>query len=99
MSVSVESKVIQTEQGMTLSGDFIFANIAAIEEQSNHYLDNNSDNSSIIFDCKDIQRLDSAGIALLVSWKRQYKDCRFQALPQQAQALIEAYHLKPLLDN
>jgi len=102
MLTTIQSQVRKTEHGISLSGDFVFSNIVELKEQCDRYLEQNN-SSMLLFDCSEIQRLDSAGIALLVSWKRQSKnakkDCRFEALPNQAQALIEAYHLQSLLDD
>ena len=101
----VESKIIKTEQGMAVSGELVFANVSNLLGQGNKHLkqynNQSQDNSSFVIDCTAMERIDSAGIALLLEWQRQFssknKNCRFQSLSQQAQALIEAYRLQSLI--
>lgn len=105
MTASIASKAIQTEQGMSLSGDLVFSSVADLLEQGNtklkQYLSQNPSSSSFVIDCKEMERIDSAGIALLLEWQRQCKNaeknCRFEGLSNQAQALIEAYRLQSLI--
>jgi len=105
MTSSVTSKVIESEQGMTLSGALVFTSVADLLGQGNkhlkQYLELNPNDSSFVIDCKAMERIDSAGIALLIEWQRQCtndnKTCRFEGLAKQAQALIEAYRLESLI--
>lgn len=101
MGTSTAINVIKSELGIALSGALVFANVADFLEQGNRLLKQHSDASVCVIDCKAMQRIDSAGIALLLEWQRQcknsHKDCRFEGLSEQAQALIQAYRLSTLI--
>lgn len=108
MSPSNSAKLIKSEQGFTLSGDIVFSNVSDLLKESDSYLKNGLSNNSnkskdltFVVDCKGMSRIDSAGIALLLEWQRQFtavkKSCVFQGLSNQAQALIEAYRLQSLI--
>jgi ABC-type transporter Mla MlaB component len=50
-----------------------------------------------------MERIDSAGIALLLEWQRlstnDNLNCRYEGLPKQAKKLIEAYRLQSLIGS
>lgn len=101
----VSSQVIVSEQGMTLSGALVFSSVADLVEQGNQifkkYRKEDQTESIFVIDCKAMERIDSAGIALLIEWQRQCKNhnasCRFEGLSNQAKALIEAYRLQSII--
>ena len=105
MNDSVTATVIKSDQGMALSGALVFASVSDLIEQGNQHLKqhhNQPENDSVfVIDCESMNRIDSAGIALLIEWQRQGKNnnltCRFEGLSKQAQALIEAYSLESLI--
>lgn len=106
MSITENSKVINSEHGISLSGFVVFNTVSDLLKQGNAYIQQYIDNTvdtSIIIDCKEMKRIDSAGISLLLEWQRQCtnknKVCRFNSLSEQAQALIEAYQLQSLLSS
>ena len=97
------SSVNQIDQGIAISGNLIYGNITDLLNQANQYIEQNSDSSNddFIIDCQDMQRLDSAGIALLLEWHKRIslkdKKCRFLSLSNQAKSLIKAYRLQSLI--
>ena len=99
------SKINKSEQGLTVIGELVFSNIANLHADSEallkHHVANSNEAESLIIDCKQMTRIDSAGIALLLEWQRQLiqlnKHCVFKDLSTQALSLISAYHLKSLL--
>ena len=98
---TIKSKIEKSEQGMTLSGELTFASVVDLLEQGNQCLNQHKQDSPFTIDCKSMERIDSAGIALLLEWHRQCKNnnklCRFEGLSKQAQALIGTYRLKSLI--
>ena len=101
MTSLTASKITKSEQGMEISGALVFASVSDLLEQGNQQLKQHQDESTFVINCKAMDRIDSAGIALLIEWQRQCKDknktCRFEALPKQAKALIEAYKLQSFI--
>ncbi len=105
MTSPVAPQVIKSEQGMALSGALVFGSVVDLSEQGNQhfkqYRDQHQGDSPFVIDCTGMERIDSAGIALLIEWQRQCKNdnkvCLFEGLPKQAQALIEAYRLQSLI--
>ena len=94
MSPSNSAKLIKSEQGFTLSGDIVFSSVSDLLKESDSYLKNGLSNNSnkskdltFVVDCKEMSRIDSAGIALLLEWQRQFtavkKSCVFQGLSNQ----------------
>ena len=105
MKSSVAPQITKSEQGMAVSGSLVYSSVADLLEQGNEYLEQQlkqqTGDSSFVINCKAMERIDSAGIALLLEWQRQCKNdnktCRFDGLSKQAQALIEAYRLQSLI--
>ena len=100
MISTAASKIAKSEQGMEISGLLVFSNVSDLLEQGNKVLQQHQSESFVI-NCKEMLRIDSAGIALLIEWQRQCKNinkvCQFINLSKQAQALIEAYRLQFLI--
>jgi len=98
---TVSSKVNQSEQGIVFAGFLVFATVTDLLEQAKQYLKQHKNSTDVVIDCTAIERIDSAGIALLLELHRQTKNnkqlCRFEGLPEQAQSLVTAYHLKSVL--
>jgi len=97
------STVESTENGLQLSGSLVFSNVSELLGQGTSELEvlQNSKIDTLIIDCKEISRIDSAGIALLIEWKRwcnnHKKKCLINGLPSQAKSLIETYRLQQVL--
>lgn len=91
-----------TEQGIALSGALAFISASDLLKQGNELLASNS-NNSVVIDCENVTRIDSAGIALLLEWKRHCdsnnKTCEIKNLPQQAISLLETYRLQSLIST
>jgi phospholipid transport system transporter-binding protein len=85
----------QTDGYYLLSGKLVFDTVGDLAQ---HIL---RGNDRIIIDCSNVSHMDSAGIALLVEWKRQAyrlgQDLLLKDLPQQAKAIIKATRLDTLL--
>ena len=100
----MSSGLTKTDQGMAISGKLVFSSVADLLNQGNQYLEqkrNSNKNAVFEIDCQAMQRIDSAGIALLIEWHRQCVEakmtCRFVKLSDQAQSLIQAYRLQSLI--
>ena len=93
--------VTSTQQGLQLKGDLVYANVSEVVKAGGTLLKNHK-NDDILVNCADVNRLDSAGISLLLEWKRLClqlnKKFQLEGLPQQAVSLIKTYKLKGLLD-
>ena len=70
MTSSFTSKVIKSEQGMSVSGMLVFSSVADLLEKGNECLKQHQ-SDSLVIDCNAMDRIDSAGIALLLEWRRQ----------------------------
>jgi len=96
----IKSEIVKSEQGMTVLGSLVFANITTLLEKGSGVIEQYQGDSFVI-DCTEMKRIDSAGIALLIEWQRQSKNCkivcRFEGLSNQAQSLIKAYRLQSLI--
>lgn len=83
-----------------LSGQFVFATLTQLLEQQVSFTDNDSKDGVVSIDCTAVSHLDSAGIALLLEWKKeallQNKELVFRKLPKQAKAIISAAHLNEI---
>ncbi len=82
-----------------LSGDLVYSTVAVFvkaEEALFTQLVND-----VVVDCSALKRVDSAGLSLLLEWKRecqkQQKQCSYESLPSQAVSLIETFKLQTLL--
>ncbi len=87
------------ESMYALSGDLVYSTVPEFvkSEQALFSLLVND----VVVDCSALKRVDSAGLSLLLEWKRecqkQQKQCSFESLPSQAVSLIETFKLKALL--
>ena len=93
-------KAVQKAEGKyALSGDIVYSTVPAFVKTENTFfaqLEND-----VVVDCSALKRVDSAGLSLLLEWKRecqkQQKQCSYESLPSQAVSLIETFKLKSLL--
>ena len=89
-----------SEQGLQLQGDLVYSSVSDVIKAGDDLLRQHQ-GENVIINCKKINRLDSAGISLLIEWKRLClklnKKCQFEGLPQQAVALLKTYKLNNLL--
>ena len=88
------------QNGLQLSGSLVYANASELLEQVTPLLEGLQTNE-IKINCKEVTRIDSAGIALLIEWKRwcanNNKHCQIEGLQKQAISLIETYRLQEVL--
>ena len=93
-------KVKSTQQGLQIDGPLDYANASALLKEVNLILESRQ-TDIIKINCEEVSRIDSAGIALLIEWKRwcnnNNKQCHFERLPIQANSLIETYRLQEVL--
>lgn len=96
--VSLEKKSKNT---YVLSGQLVFGTLPQLLGEYKICFDNDSSDKNINIDCSAVSHLDSAGIALLLDWKKNAssggKKLIFNNLPKQAKAIIYAAHLSDLL--
>jgi len=94
--------ITKTDQGMALTGNLVYANVTELLNQGHQYIEQSLDSNlnEFIIDCKEIQRIDSAGISLLLEWQRKSnkvkKACHFIGVSDQAESLLKAYQLQSL---
>ena len=85
-----------------IRGDLSFASVPYLWQQSKR-LFTNIDQDHLDLDLKEIHKVDSAGLALLVAWARwansQTKSLRFHNIPAQLQTLARANNLNTLIDT
>lgn len=89
--------------GLKLAGALVYSSASMLLEKSTLLLKSQiqSADTTVNLDCSEVTRIDSAGIALLIEWKRECgshkKQFSILNLPEQARSLIETYHLKEVL--
>ena len=91
---------IRSEQGrIRVSGELTFTTVTALLARSQELLAQSGDNLEV--DLKEVERVDSAGLALLIEWMREArardKDIRFFHLPEQLMAIAAASDLDSIL--
>jgi len=94
------STVTKTSEGLQLSGDFVYATIEKTVHNTDGMLESHT-SPSISIDCNKMTKIDSAGIALLIEWKRtckeQQKEFKVVNANEKAASLITTYKLKEIL--
>lgn len=89
-----------TQNGLKLGGPMVYANASELLEEVIPLLEGLQTNE-IKINCEEVIRIDSAGIALLIEWKRwcanNNKQCKIEGLQKQANSLIETYGLQEVL--
>ncbi len=82
-----------------LAGDLSFATVPQVYLEGDTLF--GSSEATLVLDLSRVERTDSAGLALLVEWlrqaRRQSKDLRFQAIPQQLLAIAKASGVEAVL--
>jgi len=96
----VSKAAIQSENGrFKVSGELTFATVTGVLGQSRALF--NQANEPIEIELGDVERFDSAGLALLIEWMRmasaQGKVIRFFKLPEQMMAIAAASDLESIL--
>lgn len=97
------STITKTEHGLSINGNLTFDSVNVLLDQGVQLIEqsNNSNKNEFVIDCNDMQRIDSAGIALLMKWKKEInklkQTCQFAGLSNQAKSLIQAYRLESLI--
>ncbi len=99
-SHSQETTISLNGHELTLKGSLVYSTVSGLLLQSRSLLKKVMPDS-ITINLSGVEKIDSAGIALLVEWQRycqQYhKQCRFSGLNEQAISLIETYKLTRIL--
>lgn len=82
-----------------LAGDLTFSTVADLYTGDGPKF---PENGEVTIDLNGASRIDSAGVALLVHWARQAREhqcrLRYQALPQQLDALLRVYGMARVLE-
>ena len=88
-------KLIKTELGYQLHGSLIYNSVDTLIKQGLEAINHQS--NTIKIDCENLSRIDSAGIAIFISWQRYCEQnnqkLQLMHLPQQAISLIKANKL------
>lgn len=98
--MSSRAEIIPVEQGLHINGDLVYATVSDLVNSSNAMLQQ-FEGTTINIDCSNLSRLDSAGIALLLEWKRwslkNNKTFRMVGVKEKATSLISTYKLADIL--
>jgi phospholipid transport system transporter-binding protein len=93
-------KLKSIQDGIQLGGSLVYANASELLQEVTPLLEGLQSNEIKII-CGEVTRIDSAGIALLIEWKRwcanNNKQCKIEGLQKQANSLIETYGLQEVL--
>jgi anti-anti-sigma factor len=90
-----------TTQGLELTGDLVYSSVSAADKVAKVVLEKHQ-SQLISIDCKNMTKIDSAGIALLIDWKRWCDNCKKQfqleSVNEKAMSLISSYKLNKILN-
>lgn len=90
----------QADNSYALSGRLVFSTLSQLLKHPPAFIENGLINENIRVDCSAVTHLDSAGIALLLDWKKKAliskKELTFNKLPKQAKAIIKSAHLSDI---
>ena len=100
MSNSSTATIAQTEEGISFDGDLVFSTVASVLPDGCHYIEIH-EAEIIIINLLKVKKIDSAGIAMLIAWKRlcDTKNKNFMIIGAQPQvvSLITANKLQEIL--
>ncbi len=89
------------ESGIKLRGELVFASVSDLLSQGEKLLSDQK-NDTVEVDLAAVSRIDSAGLALLIEWKRaalkKQQKIKLLHIPKQATSLIETYKLQPFFE-
>ncbi len=102
-----ESQGVQTttvsllDNGVSLKGDLLYSTVSYVFTQGRAMLENHNA-FAIAIDMSEVEKIDSAGIALLLAWKRlcdeNNKNYQLKGTSQQATSLINTNNLEAVLN-
>jgi len=95
-----KAELKQVDEGRyRLTGQLTFDTVPAVLDDSEDLFENSV--SSLEMDLQDVDRADSAGLALLMEWTRLARarsiDIRFVNIPEQMAAVARLTHLDSIL--
>ncbi len=89
------------DNGVSLSGNLLFSTVSSILAVGGKMIDSHK-SASIVIDMSKVAKIDSAGIALLLDWKRlcdtHNKKYQLKDVSQQSLSLINTNKLKAMLN-
>jgi len=95
-----QATIENSEQGFHVSGDLVFSTVLDLIEKGKAQI-NRLESDAIHINLSAVQRIDSAGVALLLGWQRDclgsQKKCLLNNVSQQARSLLETYKLLDIL--
>jgi len=95
-----QATIENSEQGFHVSGDLVFSTVLDLIEKGKEQI-NHLESDTIHINLSAVKRIDSAGVAILLSWQRDclgaQKKCQFKSVSQQARSLLETYKLLDIL--
>ena len=88
ISSSTPLSVIATDKGVDLKGSLVYSTVSSVLSEGCKLLENHQ-TDSISINLADVKRIDSAGITLLLEWKRlcDKNNKSYQVVGAQAQAV------------
>lgn len=101
MSSKMTSTVSTSEEPgvLRVSGELSFTTVTGLLEQSRPLLQGAQ--GWLVMELADVQRVDSAGLALLIQWMRMARergiDILFRHVPEQLMAIARASDLEQIL--
>ncbi len=98
MSSSATTSVTISENCLVVKGALQFSDVSILSVKSVKLLEGCSA-KEVVIDLEKVDRIDSAGIALLLEWKRTChylkKTIKLVNVQKQTQSLIKTYRLDP----
>jgi len=99
-SSSTPLSIVSTDKGVDLNGSLIYSTVSSILSESCKLLENHQA-SSININLADVKKIDSAGITLLLEWKRlcdkNNKSYQVVGAQEQAISLITTNKMQDIL--
>lgn len=98
--MTTQANIKPIKQGFHINGDLVFSSVSKLIDKGKEQI-NLSETECIQINLESVEHIDSAGIALLIDWKRHCltvnKTCIFKNSSPQAKSLIETYQLNSAL--
>jgi anti-anti-sigma factor len=94
-------EIVHSDEGFQIKGPVGFATVVALKKHGDEILKKQND-AMIIFNMKEAVSLDSAGLALMIGWKRHakslHKTMTYSHVSPSLQRLAQACGVAKLLD-
>jgi len=101
LNIPQEATISLLDDGVSLKGNLLFSTVSSIFLDGCKKIKNHQSNT-VVIDMSKVEKIDSAGIALLLDWKRlcdtHNKNYQLKGVSRQALSLIATNKLESLLN-